>query len=53
VEVLNIPRTIAVVVSARLATLNELQTIYGLEDMYSLLEINAVDAHNEHIANKE
>lgn len=30
----------------RLATLHELQTVYGLEDCYDLLEIANVDAFN-------
>lgn len=34
------------------ATLHELQTIYGLEDMYDLLEIAQVDAYNEGVARK-
>jgi hypothetical protein len=38
-------------VSAKLATLLELQTVYGAEDMYLLLEILTVDQHNQAIAN--
>jgi hypothetical protein len=30
----------------------ELQTIYGLEDLYDFLEILAVDAHNRLLAAK-
>ena len=33
-------------VATRLATLHELQTVYGLEDVYDMLEIAIVDAHN-------
>jgi hypothetical protein len=36
-----------VVVGRRLATLHELQTVYGTEDAYNLLEIAAVDSANE------
>jgi hypothetical protein len=36
-------------VSSRYATLHELQTVYGLEDMWDLLEILAVDRHNAHV----
>lgn len=32
--------------SSRLATLHELDTIYGVEDMYDLIEVIAVDALN-------
>jgi hypothetical protein len=39
-------------VSSRLASLIELQTVYGTEDLYDLLEILAVDRHNEQLASK-
>lgn len=39
-------------ISARLATLHELSTIYGIEDVYDMLEISAVDAHNRRLMNK-
>jgi hypothetical protein len=45
-----VSRSIAVVVSRRLATLHELQTIYGLADLHDLLEIILVDSHNERVA---
>ena len=32
--------------SSELATLHELDTVYGLEDLYDLLEIVMVDAFN-------
>jgi hypothetical protein len=38
---------VGVVVSSRLATLHELQTVYGVSDLYDFLEILAVDAENE------
>lgn len=41
------PEIVAVVVYARLATLIELQTVYGLDDMYNLFEILAVNRENE------
>lgn len=44
------PRTIATVVSSRHATLHELDTVYGMEDLWGLLEIITVDAHNTHLA---
>ncbi|MCT6838230.1 MAG: hypothetical protein M3036_11345, partial [Bifidobacteriales bacterium] len=43
----NIPRTIAACISARLASLYELQTVYGVKDLYDLLEIASVQAENE------
>lgn len=32
-----------------MATLHELQTVYGLEDLYDLLEIISVDIHNQRL----
>lgn len=52
VEYLNMPRTVATCVSSRLATLHELDTVYGLEDMWGLLEVNTVDTHNANVAQK-
>jgi hypothetical protein len=46
-------QTIATVVSSRLATLHELDTVYGVEDLWILLEINAVDRHNAYIVNQK
>jgi hypothetical protein len=48
-----VPRVIGVVVSSRLATLAELDSALGAEDLYDLLEIMMVDAHNERIANAD
>lgn len=44
------PRTIATVVSSRHATLHELDTVYGMEDLWGLLEIITVDVHNANLA---
>jgi hypothetical protein len=38
------------VISRRLATLLELQTVYGLKDLYDMVEIIVVDSHNERVA---
>lgn len=43
----NVPPLIASVVNSRLATLNELQTIYGLEDLYNLYEIVIIRIANQ------
>jgi hypothetical protein len=40
------------VISSRLATLVELDTVLGAEDLYLLLEIIAVDNHNARVANE-
>ena len=44
---MNVPRTVGAVVSAGLATLHELQTVYGTRDLYDLLEVVAVDRFNQ------
>jgi len=36
-------------VSSQLATLYELDTVYGIEDLYDMLEILIVDATNRRI----
>lgn len=40
------PRSIALAISSGRATLHELDTVYGIEDIYDLLEIVEVDAYN-------
>ena len=47
---MNVPKTIAVVVSSGLARLHELDTVYGAEDLYTFLEIISVDNHNKRVA---
>jgi len=52
----NINRTLGAVISSRLATLHELDTVLSVEDMYDLLEIVVVDAVNDalvRLASKE
>jgi hypothetical protein len=41
------------VVTAGLATLHELQTLYSFRDMYDLLEIAAVNASNQRLVNRK
>jgi hypothetical protein len=43
---------IGAIVSSGKASLIELQTVYGLEDAYDLLEVISVDAHNRRVMNK-
>lgn len=50
-EYKNVPLAIATVVSARLATLHELRTVYDTQDLYDLLEVITVDAYNRSHAN--
>lgn len=35
--------------SAKMATLHELDTVYGVEDVYDMLEVIAVDGHNREV----
>lgn len=48
----NVPNAIGTVVSRRLATLHELDTVYGAEDLYDMLELLAVDSFNERVLNE-
>ena len=41
------------VIVSKLATMYELQTIYGSEDFYNFLEIIAVDTYNKNVMNTE
>ena len=56
-DYVNVPAIIGAAVSSGKATLHELDTIYSLEDVYDMLEIATIDAHNRRImierANKE
>jgi hypothetical protein len=52
IDYANVPRAVGMVISRRLATLHELDTVYGSEDMWDLIEIAIVDTHNEKILNK-
>jgi hypothetical protein len=49
----NVPKTIGTVISAGRASLVELDTVLGVEDMYDLLEIISVDMYNQYIVNKQ
>jgi hypothetical protein len=35
-----------------MATLAELDSVYGLEDVYDMLEVRAVDLHNQELARR-
>lgn len=37
-------------ISADKATLHECETVYSVEDVYLMLEIVAIDAHNRRVA---
>jgi hypothetical protein len=41
------------VIASGKATLHELQTVYGLQDLYTMLEVIVIDAYNVKLASKE
>lgn len=45
----NLSPMIGAVVSNKLATLYELQTVYGVEDLFDLYEVILVKLHNENV----
>lgn len=47
----NVPKTIGSVLSSGKASMYELGAHLGLEDMWDLLEVISVDAHNQRILN--
>lgn len=47
------PPYIATVISAGMATLHEIDTAYGLEDVFDMLEIIAIDIHNKNLLNQK
>lgn len=49
IEYTNTPGIIGTLISARLATLNELQTVYGPLDAYNLFEVHMIDQTNRQI----
>lgn len=48
----NVPLSIGRVVSKGMASMRDLQEFYGAEDLYGMLEILAVDSHNEYLLSK-
>ncbi len=49
----NVSPVIGTVISKGLATLHELDTVYGSKDAYDMLEVSRVDDYNLALANKE
>ncbi|EHE9160985.1 transcription elongation factor GreA [Salmonella enterica] len=49
VDYVNVPRTIATVISSGKASKVELDSVLGVQDLWDLLEIIRVDAHNERV----
>lgn len=47
----NVPVNIGTVISRGFATLHELDTVYGVQDLCDMLEIIAVDNYNQRLLN--
>lgn len=45
------PRSIGAVLSAKMASIVELSTVLSIEDVYIVLEVLSVDAHNREVLN--
>ena len=52
-EYANVPPLIAIIVTSKLATLYELQTVYGVKDAYDFMEIILVNNANSHVEDPE
>ena len=52
-EYLNISAPVATLLSKRMATLHELDTVYGVRDVYDMLEVITIDDYNNALANRE
>ena len=50
---MNVPMTMGILVSSKMATLHELQTVYGMKDAYDMMEILYIDNQNQQIANRK
>ena len=51
-DYVKVPKTIATVLSSGMATLTELSTTLGTEDLWWLLEISTVDSYNKMVINR-
>jgi hypothetical protein len=47
-----VPAAIGTIVSRGMATLHELDTVYGTQDLHDMLEIINVDSHNQRVMSK-
>jgi hypothetical protein len=45
----NVPQSIGFVLSSKMATLVELQTVLGMEDVYDLIEVISIDNYNQRV----
>ena len=52
-EYLNLSAVVGTLLSKRMATLHELDTVYGVQDVYDMLEVITIDNYNQVLANRE
>lgn len=45
--------TIGLVLSAKMATLHELDTVYSIEDVYDMLEVLFIDNENQRLMQRK
>ena len=50
---MNISAPIATLLSKRMATLHELDTVYGVRDVYDMLEVVTIDDYNKALVNQD
>lgn len=50
VDYRNVPISIGTILSRKMATLHELDTVYGTQDCYDLMEIIIIDSYNKIIS---
>lgn len=48
----NVPKSIGAVLSTGRVSLRDLDEWYSIEDVYTILEVVTVDAHNTHLLNE-
>jgi hypothetical protein len=47
-----VPSILGTVVSRGFASFHELDTVYGTQDLFDMLEVISVDNHNQNLMNK-
>lgn len=49
IDYVNLPPMCGMIVSSKLATLQELQSVYGVGDLFNLAEVISVDGYNRRV----
>jgi hypothetical protein len=53
INYVNVPASIARVLSSGMASLHELDTVHGCTDLYMMMEVIAVDDYNQALMNSD